>query len=91
MEDPDEALAPVMPDETVPIVQVKLLAALAVSGMLGDVPLQVLAVAAVVTTGLGLTVTVMVAGAPGQEPVVDVGVTKYSTVPAAALPGLVSV
>ena len=44
----------------VPIVQVKVLAALAVKLIFGPAPLQVLAVAAFVTTGFGLTVTVIV-------------------------------
>jgi hypothetical protein len=42
--------------------------------MLGPVPLHVVAVLAVVTTGAGFTVTVMVKGTPGHEPVVAVGV-----------------
>ena len=54
---PDEA--PVTP-VTVPIVQLKVLAAEAVSEIFGLVPLQVTAVLAVVTAGVGLTVTVMV-------------------------------
>jgi uncharacterized protein Usg len=44
----------------VPTVHVKLLGALAVNAMFGLVPLQVLAVLAVVTAGVGLTVTVIV-------------------------------
>ena len=44
----------------VPIVQVKVLAALAVKLIFGPVPLQVDAVDAVVTAGVGLTVTVIV-------------------------------
>lgn len=57
---PASALAPVMPPVTVPIVQLNVLAALAASAMLGFVPLQTAAVAGVVTTGRGLTVTVIV-------------------------------
>ena len=53
------ALAPVIPPVIVPRVQVKVLAALAVSTMFGPVPLQMLAVAAFVTAGFGLTVTVI--------------------------------
>jgi hypothetical protein len=55
---PDEALAPVILPVMVPIVQVNVLATEAVSVRLGDVPLQVEAVARFVTTGVGLTVTV---------------------------------
>jgi len=43
-----------------------------------------------VTVGAGLTVTVIVKGAPAHNPPVDVGVTIYCTVPAALLLGLVS-
>jgi hypothetical protein len=73
------------------MVQLKVLAALAVRLILGPVPLQVLAVLAVVTAGVGFTVTVIVKGLPAQEPAVEVGVTIYCTVPAVALLGLVSV
>jgi hypothetical protein len=88
---PDEADAPVIPPVIVPIVQEKLLGTLAVKLILGPVPLQVVAVFAVVTVGDGFTVTVIVYGAPVQLPVVDVGVTTYSTVPAVVLLGLVRV
>jgi hypothetical protein len=54
---PDEA--PVIPWVIVPIVHVNELGVLAVRLMLGPVPLQVLAVVAVVTAGVGFTVTVM--------------------------------
>jgi hypothetical protein len=70
---------------------VNVLGALAVKLMFGPVPLQVVAVLAVVTTGFGFTVTVMVKGAPAHDPVVAVGVTIYCTVPAVVLLGLVSV
>ncbi len=87
---PDPALAPVMLPVIAPTVQVKVLGAEAVNAMFVAVPLQIVAVLAVVTTGLGLTVTVIVYGVPGQAGVaVDVGVTIYSTVPAVALLGLV--
>src|SRR6266496_1588233 len=88
---PEPALAPVIPPVMVPMVQLNELAALAVKLILGPVPLQVLAVLAVVTRGFGLIVTVIVKGLPGQEPVVEVGVTIYSTVPAVVLLGFVSV
>jgi hypothetical protein len=92
MVDPLPAAAPVMPPVTVPTVQVNVLAALAVRAILGLVPLQVAMVDAVVTAGVGFTVTVMVYAAPGQAGTVDeVGVTIYCTVPAALLLGLVSV
>lgn len=89
---PLPGVAPVMPPVIVPMVQVKVLGAEAVSAILVAVALQIAAVFAVVTTGLGFTVTVITYGAPGQAGVaVDVGVTMYSTVPAVALPGLDSV
>lgn len=54
---PEPALAPVIPPVIVPTVQVNVLGAEAVNEMVGAVPLQVAAVLAVVTTGLGCTVT----------------------------------
>jgi hypothetical protein len=89
---PELAEAPETP-ETAPIVQLKVLfpLVLAVSAICEELPVQTLAVFAVVTTGVGLTVTVMVYGFPGHEPAVGVGVTIYCTVPAAELLGLVSV
>jgi len=87
---PDPALAPVMPPVMVPIVHAKLLTVLAVKLIFGLVPLQILAVVALVTAGIGLTVTVIVKAEPAHEPVVEVGVTRYCTVPAAELPGLAS-
>jgi hypothetical protein len=51
----------------------------------------VVAVFAVVTVGDGFTVTVIVYGAPVQDPVVDTGVIIYCTVPAVVLLGLVRV
>jgi len=80
-----------MPPVIVPIVHVNVLGALAVKLILGPVPLQVVAVLAVVTTGFGFTVTVMVKGVPGHEFTVEVGVTTYCTVPAVVLLGLVNV
>jgi len=87
---PDPSLAPVMLPVIAPTVHVKLLATLAVNDMFGLVPLHVTAVLAVVTTGVGVTVTVIVYGSPGQVPVVEVGVTIYSTVPGVVLLGLIS-
>jgi hypothetical protein len=75
----------------VPNVQTKLLGALDVKVIFGPVPLQVIAVAAFVIAGIGLTDTVKVKGDPTHDPVVDVGVIIYGTVPAVALPGFVSV
>jgi hypothetical protein len=57
---PEPALAPVIPPVTVPIVHAKLLGALAVNVIFGPVPLQIEVVAALVTAGLGFTVTVIV-------------------------------
>lgn len=57
---PEPLLAPVIPPVMVPTVHVKLLGALDVSVMFGPVPLQVAAVLAVVTAGVGFTVTVIV-------------------------------
>jgi hypothetical protein len=89
---PDDPEAPVILPVIAPTVHVNVLGAVAVNAMLVAVPLQIAAVLAVVTAGVGLTVTVIVYGAAaGQLPPVDVGVTIYSTVPAVALLGLVSV
>lgn len=72
---PAPGVAPVTPPVMFPIVQVKLLPADAVNEIFVLVPLQIVAVVAVVTTGEGLTVTVIVKGVPTQDPVVEVGVT----------------
>jgi len=61
----------------VPIIHVKLLGVLADNVIFGLIPLHVLAVAALVTVGIGLTVTVIVKAEPAHEPVVEVGVTRY--------------
>jgi len=86
-------VAPVTPPVIVPTVQLKELGTLAFNAMFVDVLLQTEAVdGTLVTTGVGLTVTTIeYADAAGQFPVVDVGVTRYSTVPAAVLLGLMSV
>jgi hypothetical protein len=89
--EPEPALAPVILPVMEPIVHVKVLEMLAVKLMFGLVPLQVLAVAVVVTTGDGLTVTVMIYAFPEHDPVVETGVTIYCTVPAVVLLGLVNV
>jgi hypothetical protein len=59
----------------VPNVHAKELGALAVRLMLGLVLLQVLAVLAVVTPGVGFTVTVILVDEPIHEPATEVGVT----------------
>jgi len=73
---PELAVAPVMLPVFVPNVQAKELAAEAVSAMLVAVPLQTLAVFAVVTAGVGFTVAVIEYALPAHEPAVDVGVTR---------------
>lgn len=88
---PVPALAPVIPPVTVPTVQVNVLATEAVKLIFGLVSLQIAVVEGVVTTGVGLTVTVMVVGEPAHEPVVEVGVTIYCTVPEIVELGLVSI
>jgi hypothetical protein len=88
---PDPAVAPVTLPLIVPIVHVNVDGALEVSVMFGLVALQISDVAGLVIAGFGLTVTVIVNGAPAQLPVVEVGVTIYWTLPAVALLGLVSV
>lgn len=74
---PEPPFAPVILLVIVPIVQVKVLDAEAVKLIFADAPLQIEAVFAVVTDGVGLTVTVMVYAVPGHDPVLEVGVTKY--------------
>ena len=91
MVSPELGLAPVIEPVMVPITHVKLLGTLEVKAIFGLVPLQVTAVAELVTAGLGFTVTVIVNGVPAQVPVVAVGVTIYSTVPADELLGFVSI
>ena len=59
MVEPDPADAPVILPVIVPTVQVKVLGVLAVRAILVAVPLQIVAVLAVVTTGVGFTVTVI--------------------------------
>ena len=89
--DPDPGKPPVIPPVILPTTHVNVLGVLAVSGIFVVPSLQIVSVAAVVRTGLGFTVTVIVYGVcDTQAPVVDVGVTRYSTVPAVAELGLVS-
>jgi hypothetical protein len=86
---PLPAVAPVIPPLIVPMVHANVDGALAVSAMFGLVAVQIEVDPALVTAGVGLTVTVIVYGAPGQLPVVAVGVTIYWTVPAVELLGFV--
>lgn len=72
---PELALEPVIAPVIDPIVQLYVLATLAVSVMPVEAPLQMLFVDAFVTTGIGLTVTVIVYGLPAHVPPDDVGVT----------------
>ncbi len=60
-----------------PIVQLKVLATLAVKEIFGPTPLHVVAVAELLTTGVGFTVTVIVNAAPTQLPPLDAGVIIY--------------
>jgi hypothetical protein len=89
---PDPALAPVIPPVIVPNVHVKVLGVVADSDILASAPLQMIAEAGVIIAGSGFTVTVIVYGVPAQLVLaVDVGVTRYSTLPAALLLGLFNV
>jgi hypothetical protein len=90
---PLPALAPLILPVIVPIVHANVLGAVAASGIFVAVLLQIAtAEGTPVTTGRGFTVTVITKGAlAGQVPAVDVGVTRYCTVPAVALLGLVRV
>jgi hypothetical protein len=51
----------------------------------------VVAEALFVTTGDGLTVTTILCGDPMHDPVVEVAVTRYSTVPEVVLLRLLSI
>jgi len=72
--DPDAAVAPVIPPFIVPIVQPKVVpVTLLVSEIFVVPPLQMVVGLTVVTFGVGLTVTTILTGVPGQE--LAVGVT----------------
>ena len=73
---PDPELAPVIPPVIIPTDQVNVLGIEAFNDIFGPIPLQIIAVLAVVTTGAGWTKTVIVNGVPTQEPVTEVGVIK---------------
>jgi hypothetical protein len=89
---PDPAAAPVIPPVMVPKVHENVLGTVATNDKFASAPLQIIAEGGFTIAGSGLTVTVMVYGVPGQAvPAVDVGVTMYSTLPAAVLLGLFSV
>ena len=90
MLDPDPAVAPVIPPVTVPIVQAKVLGAVADKAIFVLIPLQTETGAIAIISGIGLTVTTILDGLPTQEPAEEVGVTMYSTVPTVELLGLVS-
>ena len=87
---PELALAPEIDPILVPIVQLKVLVVEAPNAIPGPTPLQVVAVAELVPTGVGFAVTVIVYVLPEQSPAVDVGVIKYLTVPAVELLGFTS-
>jgi hypothetical protein len=80
-------MAPVM----VPIVQLNEDGVVDVNVRFVFEPEQILKVGALVTTGPGFTVTVRTKVSPKQPLADDLGVIKYSTVPAVALPGLVKI
>lgn len=89
---PEPMLVPITAPVIVPIVHAKALVVVAVNEILGLMPLQIAAVAALLIAGVGFTVTVIATAVlPIHEPVVEVGVTIYSTMPARLLLGLVSV
>ena len=75
----------------VPTVQLKLLGTLEDNEILGLLPLHVVAVAVLVTNGIGFTVTVMVDEFPTHPPEIEVGVTIYWTLPADELLGLLKI
>ena len=85
---PLDTVAPVTPPVIAPMVQLKVApATLLVSAILVVPPLQIVVELAVVTFGVGLTVTTKFVALPGHE--LAVGVTIYVTVPA-VVPELIS-
>jgi hypothetical protein len=91
MDDPEPPLAPVIPPETEPTDQVKLLGILAFNEIFVLVPLQIVEAFGVVTTGFGFTVTAIEYGSPTQDPVVATVVISYSIVPAVVLLGFIRI
>jgi hypothetical protein len=87
---PLPAVAPLMLPVMVPTVQLNVLGVVADNAMFGFPPLQILVLAGLVIAGIGFTVTTMLNGEPPQLPAVELGVTKYSTVPDVAFPGFVN-
>jgi hypothetical protein len=78
-----------MPPVIVPTVQVKVPGIEEVKLIAGLDRLHVIAVGGVVTAGEGLTVTMMLYTVAGEhKPSDEVGITRYSTVPASVLLGL---
>jgi hypothetical protein len=76
----------------VPNVHANVLAALEVKPILVAVALQILdAFTALVTAGVGLTVTVKLVALPTQLPTVEVGITLYTILPAVVFNGLVKI
>jgi hypothetical protein len=88
---PDPGLAPRIPPVTDPTVHVKLDEVEAANEILVADPLHISAAEEVITTGAGLTVTTITYGLPAHNPAVEVGVTRYSTVPDDKLSGFVNV
>lgn len=89
--DPDPPLAPVIPPVVPATVHVNVDGVDAVRAIEVVAPLHIECVGAVVTTGVGKTVIIILKGDPAQFPAVEVGVTIYSTVPEFTVLGLVSV
>ena len=77
--EPDPFEAPVIPPVIAPIVQLKVLGAVAFNAILVALPLHIATVAGTpVTCGVGFTVTVITNGAlEGHGPPSDVAVTRY--------------
>ena len=89
---PLPAASPVIPPATGPNVQLKLLGVDAVKAKAVLLVVQIVSVViALVTTGVGFTVTVKLVALPTQLPPVDVGITLYIILPAVVLTGLVKV
>jgi hypothetical protein len=85
IEGPEPELAPVILPVIVPNVQEKLLATDDVNGILVVSPLQTDTFRLFVTDAAGITVMVTGKAGPGQDPLIEVGVTRYSTVPISVL------
>jgi len=80
--EPFPGVAPLMLEETLPIVHANVDGAVAFNEIFVDVLLQIATLDGTpVIAGVGLTVTVIVNESPIQPPAMDVGTTMYSTVP----------